>query len=55
MYNILPQRLPGRKTGMRRVGDVRMNWPIVTNYNLHHELTCGSLSTERRFNVSEDW
>jgi len=49
-YQILPQRLPGWKTGMWRVGDIRMNWPIVMSYNLRH----GSLSTEsRRFNVSE--
>jgi len=56
MYQILPQRLPGWKTGMWRVGDIRMNWPIVRSYNLLHDLVCGSLSMEsRRFNDSEDW
>jgi len=41
---------------MKRVGDIRMNWPIVMSYNLLRELICGSLSVEiRRFNVSEDW
>jgi len=56
MYQILPQRLPGWKTGRQRAGDIRMNWPIVMSYNLLHELICGSLSTEsRRLNVSEDW
>jgi len=56
MYQILPQRLPGWKIGMRRVGDIRMNWPTVMSYNLlSHKLICGSLSMEsRRFNVSED-
>jgi len=44
-YQILPQRLPRWKTCMRRVGDIRMNWPIVTSYNLFHVLICGSLST----------
>jgi len=55
-YQILPQRLSGWKTGMWRVGDIRMNLPVVMSYNLFHELVCGSLSTEsRRFNVCEDW
>jgi len=37
-YNhILPQRLPGWKTGMRKVSNIRMNWPIVMSYNLLHE------------------
>jgi len=44
------------KTGMQRVGDIRMNWLVVMSYNLLRELICGSLSMEsRRFNVSEDW
>jgi len=54
-YQILPQKLLGWKTGMQRVGDIRMNWPFVMSYNLLHELICGSLSTEsRKFSVSED-
>jgi len=49
-------RLLGLKTGMRRVGDIRMTRPTVMCYNLLHELICGSLSMKsRRFNVSEDW
>jgi len=46
-YQILPQKLPGWKTGMWRVDDICMNWPIVMSYNLLRELICGSLSTER--------
>jgi len=45
MYQILPQRLPEWKTGMWRVGDIIMNWPIVMTYNVLHELICGSLPT----------
>jgi len=56
MYRILPQRLPGWKTGMWRVGDIRMNWPIVMSYNFLHKVICGSLSTEsRRFNIGKNW
>jgi len=53
---VLPQRLRGWKTGMRKVGDIRMNLPIFTSCNLLRELICGSLSMEsRRFTVGEDW
>jgi len=51
-----PQRLPGWKTGMHIIGDIRMNWPVVMIYNLLYKLICGSLSAEsRRFDGSEDW
>jgi len=47
--------LDGRQA-CRECDDIRINWPIVINYNLLDELICGSLSTNsRRFNVSEDW
>jgi len=55
-YQVLPQRLPGWETGTWRVGNIRMNWPVVVCYNLLHELLCGSLSMESRwFNVGENW